>query len=590
MSGSRAIASTLKSFIPDDLRNDPDTYRRAQMFVGAHVFGPPLGHVIAIYLYFIDPAPGVHFWVLVIALALYYAFPFLLRWTGKFGLLSLLSMENLSFIVLSTSFNYGGVSSPFLIWMPVVPLLAFYYLGARPKMRVVVLTVMAANLAIFYAVHLAGVPFPEYVPLAKLSGMGIFSVCVAVVFVSIMSIYYERVAILASEIKAAHVRADHKRQQAEAASQAKSEFLARISHELRTPLNAVLGFAQLMEFNSKEPLTSRQGRHVAQIRKGGLHLLALIDEILELSKIESGTVRISIERVALGPIFDQLRETLQPLADSAEIHLAFDLPADIPAVRADRIRLVQILMNLGTNAIKYNQRGGAVTVRAESEESGFVRLSVIDTGIGIPPERHAEVFQPFNRLGAEHGSVAGNGIGLAISHRLAILMQGQLSFRSQPNEGSTFWVDLPVAPPETERSAEQFVEAANETIPAGLLRREGEFLLLYVEDNPPNIALMQELVELGAESAAADRRRREHRARTRPCPPAGHHRARHQSAGHERLRGAQTTPARAADERHSRHGADGGGAAAGCLTRQGCGVHPLSDQTDRRAKVSGRDR
>ena len=132
MTQARAVTSLLEWFIPAELRANADTYRRAQMFVGAHVFGPPLGHLIAIYLFFIDPAPGWHLWILVIALAAYYLFPFLLRWTGRFTLLSLLSMQNLAFIVLSTSFNYGGVSSPFLIWGPVVPMLAFYYLGAAP--------------------------------------------------------------------------------------------------------------------------------------------------------------------------------------------------------------------------------------------------------------------------------------------------------------------------------------------------------------------------------------------------------------------------------------------------------------------------
>ncbi|HEY1721662.1 MAG TPA: ATP-binding protein [Magnetospirillaceae bacterium] len=493
MTGQRAITSILEWFIPASLKEDPDTYRRAQMFVGAHVFGPPLGHLIAIYLYIIDPTPGWHWWCLTLALAAYYFFPFILRATGRFTLLSLLSMQNLAFIVLLTSFYYGGVSSPFLVWVPVVPLLAFYYLGAKPKMRVIVLSVVAVNLAIFYAVHLSGVPFPEHVPLSQLGSMGIFSVCICVVFVSIMSLYYERIAILASEIKGAHVRAEQNRQMAEMANRAKSEFLARISHELRTPLNSVLGFAQLLEMNPKEPLTARQGRQVAQIRRSGTHLLALIDEILDLSKIESGTIRVSIERVPLGLVIDQLRETLQPLADSAGVSLSIDIADDLLTVRADRIRLAQILMNLGTNAIKYNRRGGSIAIEARSDGHAMVSIAVADTGPGIPFDRQGEVFQPFNRLGAENSAVEGTGIGLAISHRLAELMAGALTFISEPDKGSTFTLTLPMAPPADEATIAAEKASSRKTV--DFKSADKALTLLYVEDNPPNIALMQELVD-----------------------------------------------------------------------------------------------
>jgi signal transduction histidine kinase/CheY-like chemotaxis protein len=356
-----------------------------------------------------------------------------------------------------------------------------------------ILSIIGGSLAVFYAVHLAGVPYPETVPLSKLTGLGIFSLIVAVLYVSVLSIYYERIAIRASEIKAAHMQADHAREIAETANRAKSEFLARISHELRTPLNSVLGFAQLIEMNPKEPLSPRQGRHISQIRRSGQHLLVLIDEILDLSKIESGAIRISIERVQLGPIFDQLRETLQPLADSAEVVFSIDVPSSLPSVRTDRIRLVQILMNLGTNAIKYNRRGGSVALQARWDGNGTVRVAMIDTGIGIPLERHGEVFQPFNRLGAENGAVEGTGIGLAISHRLATLMSGALTFTSEPGRGSTFWLDLPTAPAGLEVTEETAQAEKGASI---LLKRATKALtLLYVEDNPPNIALMQELVD-----------------------------------------------------------------------------------------------
>ncbi len=297
------------------------------------------------------------------------------------------------------------------------------------------------------------------------------------------------------ELDAARSRAEEEKERAEAANMAKSDFLARVSHELRTPLNAVLGFAQLLEINNKEPLTIRQMRHVEQIRKSGHHLLSLIEEILDLSKIETGSIRVSIERVALAPVFDHLRATLQPLADSAGLLLAVEMPLNLPPVYADRVRLVQILMNLGTNAIKYNRRGGAVRLVARVPGDGTVRIEVIDTGKGIPFERQGEVFQPFNRLGAEESTIEGSGIGLSISHRLAELMNGRLTFVSAPGKGSTFTIDLPVAPAAADEPAETGRAGVVESALPRAMRDAERFTLLYVEDNPPNIALMQELVD-----------------------------------------------------------------------------------------------
>jgi len=305
----------------------------------------------------------------------------------------------------------------------------------------------------------------------------------------------QRLLVSSAELDAARKRSEDEKKRAEAANEAKSDFLARVSHELRTPLNAVLGFAQLLELNTREPLTAKQARQVAQIRKSGDHLLSLIDEILDLSKIETGTIRVSIERVALGPIFDHVRATLQPLADSAGLDLVFELAPNIPAIRADRVRLMQILMNLGTNAIKYNKRGGSVSLVAHRANDDSVVIEVTDTGVGIPLDRHGEVFQPFNRLGAEGGGIEGSGIGLAISHRLTELMNGRLSFHSQPGRGSTFVVELPVAPLKAGESVETDESRGAAHAALEWTRDVERHTLLYVEDNPPNIALMQELVD-----------------------------------------------------------------------------------------------
>jgi diguanylate cyclase len=299
----------------------------------------------------------------------------------------------------------------------------------------------------------------------------------------------QRLVAAAIELEAARNRAEREKDRAEAANHAKSDFLASMSHELRTPLNTILGFGQLLEFNPREPLSPKQQRQVSQIGKSGRHLLALIEDVFELSKIEAGAIKLSLEHVALSSVFEEVMATLRPLAEAEGIALSLGMAADLLDVQADRTRLVQILINLGSNAIKYNRPGGTVELKAALHEGGCVRLSVADSGRGIPLDRQAEVFQPFNRLGAESSAIKGAGIGLTITHRLVHMMQGDIFFDSQPDRGTTFFVTLPVARGERNAAAEAAVPLPRQT------ERRARKRLLYVEDNEANIEVMKDLVE-----------------------------------------------------------------------------------------------
>ena len=281
------------------------------------------------------------------------------------------------------------------------------------------------------------------------------------------------------------------RKAAEAASSAKSDFLSSMSHELRTPLNAILGFAQLLQRDKKEPLSDRHKERLDQILKGGEHLLRLIDDILDLSRIEAGGVSISTEPWAMVEVLEEVKATLEPMAARQGIRVEVEaLPAEIPMVAADRTRLVQILMNFGSNAIKYNRPAGKVTFTVSTPMPGCVRVTVRDSGMGIPADKQDKLFQPFQRAGQETGPIEGTGIGLVITKRLAQLMHGDVGFRSVSGEGSAFWVDIPVHESGARSSAPPDVRDAS----SERLMGEGRKLILYVEDNPANVTFMKDLV------------------------------------------------------------------------------------------------
>jgi CheY-like chemotaxis protein len=265
-----------------------------------------------------------------------------------------------------------------------------------------------------------------------------------------------------------------------------------MSHELRTPLNAILGFAQLLQRDKKEPISLRHRERVDQILKGGEHLLRLIDDILDLSRIEAGGLSISTEPVDVADVLAEVKATLEPMASRQGISVDVDAaPLELPMVSVDRTRFAQILMNFGSNAIKYNRPSGRVTFTVTAPSAGSVRVTVWDTGMGIPVEKQEKLFQPFQRAGQETGPIEGTGIGLVITKRLAEMMRGGVGFRSVAGDGSQFWVDVPIheSAPRSSKKPVVTASALSDRILGGARRT-----ILYVEDNPANVTFMRDLL------------------------------------------------------------------------------------------------
>ena len=273
------------------------------------------------------------------------------------------------------------------------------------------------------------------------------------------------------------------------ANLAKSEFLSSMSHELRTPLNAILGFAQLLEMGSP---SASQDRSIGQILKAGWHLLALINEILDLSLIESGKMSLSLESVSLADVMLECQSMIEPQAQKRGIRIAFPrLEAPI-FVKADRMRIKQVLINLLSNAIKYNRADGEVNVDCATGPDGRVRISVSDTGAGLTPENLDRLFQPFNRLGQEGLAEEGTGVGLVVCKRLTELMGGAIGVESTVGQGCVFWIDLDIAEvPDADAIGAPPTEAAQPTARPDAPRHT----LLYIEDNPANLMLVEQLIE-----------------------------------------------------------------------------------------------
>ena len=272
----------------------------------------------------------------------------------------------------------------------------------------------------------------------------------------------------------------------------RARILTNMSHELRTPMNAILGFAQMLKFNTRESLTQKQKSAVDHILKGGNHLLELIDQVLELNKIEAGKLSLNMDHASARAVIDESLFLIKSRAENEGIEIIDRTSGeDLPWLWTDSTRLTQVLLNLLSNAVKYNRKGGTITLTHEQLSDQMMRISVTDTGEGIPTDKQGDLFKLFERLGREVSDIEGTGIGLTIAKQMLELMGGQIGFESAEGRGSTFWIDVPL-------SSEQSGDGEDHT-PFNIANRhideDSSRRILYIEDNPDNMHLMESIID-----------------------------------------------------------------------------------------------
>ncbi|MDH5437114.1 MAG: ATP-binding protein, partial [Gammaproteobacteria bacterium] len=282
------------------------------------------------------------------------------------------------------------------------------------------------------------------------------------------------------------------KEEAERANEAKTDFLSRMSHELRTPLNAILGFTQVLEMNDNGHLHAEDQLHIKEVYKAGNHLLELVNEVLDLAKIESGSLNLSMEPVNIHDVLEDCHILMRPVATERGISLTCaDSPCKEKYVLADRTRMKQVMLNLISNAIKYNQSGGSVNIACEPSDNNFIRLSVKDTGPGISTEHQNEMFKPFNRLWAKNSTIEGTGIGLVITKSFVEKMNGKIGLESTLGTGSTFWFELQQTEIPKHINGLSNITHFN----SYNVNKDCRHIILYIEDNPANLRLVTSVLK-----------------------------------------------------------------------------------------------
>jgi signal transduction histidine kinase/CheY-like chemotaxis protein len=410
---------------------------------------------------------------------MFWFFPLALRmWPNMYSWLAITSVANLNFAILITSFHFGGASSPFLMWFLVTPLLAFFYLGSGFRTSAAIFSQMVVGVGVFYGMYLMDGSFPQHIPLSQMVGVTMISLICASMYIFFMSSYYASVVDSQSELlreidrhQATLDDLKTAKEEAERANGAKSDFLAKMSHELRTPLNAVLGYSEILLEDAELDGNGEQIADLQKISAAGKHLLAMVNDILDISKIEAGKTELYVEEVDVDQLLNEIEMTARPLAAKNTNTFVIEKTGELGKAQIDLTKSRQAIFNLLSNASKFCQNGKIEMHVARKDIDGVAMLefAVSDTGVGISEDALTTLFENFSQANAAvNAKFGGTGLGLSLSRNLCRLMGGDITATSVLGQGSTFTVHLPVCV-SSENSASESNEEIAEQVDEALV-------------------------------------------------------------------------------------------------------------------------
>jgi signal transduction histidine kinase len=453
MSHDEKLHRLIDWFIPEKLLADREMRVRARMFIFSHMFGPIIGNIIPALLWLNNAGPEGNLSVLAGSICAFWTFPFLLKYTGRYELLSFVSIQNLLFAILWGCYFLGGLSSPFLPWLVTVPLLAFFYLRATQRTCVTILLQISVSLAAFIGLYIFDGRFSHLVDVDHMGMIGTISIISASVYVSMMALFYA--GILASQTEFENEVSKHLETaeqlrkataEAERGNAAKADFLAKMSHELRTPLNAIIGYSELLLEETDPDLDPQGTADTNKIRAAGKNLLALVNDILDLSKIEAGKMEVFNETVDPADVVQRVVDRSMRDSSANGRTITSRIEGEVGNIHVDVAKLEQVLDQLVDNALRYAPGSDVkIVLRAKSTVEGEkVEISVVDRGPGIPPEIIPTLFETFSDVEDYSDSkYGGPGLGLPLCYRLCELMACSLTVRTDCGKGATIVVEAP---------------------------------------------------------------------------------------------------------------------------------------------------
>ncbi len=439
-------------FIPASIRETMSDLMMARTFVMLHLMGPLMGHSVTVFLAGTPAGDTWQFWVIETIVVAFFATPFILRATGNLALAAMFSVQALVGLSLFGSFYFGGISSPFLPWFLIAMVLGFFYLSDAISG---VLIGIAAQLTAFIAARFLLGGFPTMLDPASLDLPNIFSIVAALCYMTMLALYYDRVMRIRMSVEQEMNDQRDRLQQlraameaAEAASRRKSIFLAKMSHELRTPLNVVIGYAEMLRETFEDREETHKTEDLDRIHAAGRHLLALVNNVIDLSSIESNRLELSTEPVRVSSLVDEVVATASPLVAKRDNRLVVNMPEDIGTIELDALKVRQSILNLLSNAAKFTTKGTimlTVLSRATADNGAMMVIEVTDNGIGMTPEGVKRIFEDFAQAENDTASkFGGTGLGLALTRRFCQMMGGTIGVRSERGIGTSFTIEIPI--------------------------------------------------------------------------------------------------------------------------------------------------